>query len=92
MFLNSSAMCDLLTVLRIASLPTSTGEFVAQFITFSPILCKSRLRPRLRQCRNLGRNEDSAKITLRVQSLADPQSRMSSRFDFENGINSIPPS
>src|SRR5207237_6461924 len=41
--LDSTAPRDLLSVFRVASFPTAGGDFVAQFITFSPILCKPRL-------------------------------------------------
>ena len=53
--LSAGAASDLLTILRVARFPAARAQFVAQFITFSPIFCKPCLHPRLRQLRNFRR-------------------------------------
>ena len=53
--LSAGAPRNLLAVLGIARFPTASAQFVAQFITFSPVFCKPCPCPCLSQLRDLGR-------------------------------------
>ena len=70
--LSAGAARHLLPVLRVSHFPAARAQFVAQFITFSPIFCKPCLHPRLRQLRNFRRQlcfapaESASTLSIRV--------------------------